>query len=174
MFFDNLIAKSFIIFFNFIDANVTATLREELLKDVTMTRSLTLFARMKESMSVSLLTQNWRMTDFWARKSSTCCCCCCYLRVSLLKVAMSLEELSLNEYMQVKSLKIWEHVIMINSTLISIRFDWIKASSSFSKQLIIITRTLSSCEVTSSIALKRLNKLIFLFLYLSCCSSKHS
>ncbi len=174
MFFDNLIAKSFVIFFNFIDANVTAALREELLKGVTMTRSLTLFARMRESMSVSLLTQNWRMTDFWARKSSTYCCCCYYLRVSLLKVAMSLEELLLNEYIQVKSLKIWECVIMINSTLISIQFDRIKASSSFSKQLIVITRTLSSCEVTSSIALRRLNKLIFLFFYLSRCSSKHS
>jgi len=58
MFFDNLIAKSFVIFFNFINANVTAALREELLKGVTMTRSLTLFARMRESMSVSLLTQN--------------------------------------------------------------------------------------------------------------------
>ena len=173
MFFDNLIAKFFVIFFNFIDANVTAALRKELLKGVMMTRLLTLFARMRESMSVSLLMQNWRMTDFWARKSSTCCCCC-YLRVSLLKVAMSLEELSSNEYMQVKSLKIWERVIMINSTLISIRFDRIKASSSFSKQLIVITRTLSSCEVTSSIALRRLNKLIFLFFYLSRCSSKHS
>jgi len=58
MFFDNLIAKSFVIFFNFIDANVIAALREELLKGVMMTRSLTLFARMRESMSVSLLMQN--------------------------------------------------------------------------------------------------------------------
>lgn len=58
MFFDNLIAKFFVIFFNFIDANVTAALRKELLKGVMMTRSLTLFARMRESMSVSLLMQN--------------------------------------------------------------------------------------------------------------------
>ncbi len=189
MFFNNLIAKSFIIFFNFIDASVIAALRKELLKDVMMTRLLTLFVRVKRSMNVSLLTQNWRMTGFWARRSSTCCCCCCCcyccyccccccccyccccccccfcccLKVSLLKVAMSLEELSLREYMQVKSSKIWKHVIMINSTLISIRSDWIKASSSFSKQLIVITRTLSLCEVTSSIALRRLNKLILLF-----------
>jgi len=61
MFFDNLIAKSFAIFFNFIDADVTAALREELLEGVTMTRSLALFARVKEPMGVSLLTQDWRM-----------------------------------------------------------------------------------------------------------------
>ncbi len=132
-----------------------------------MTRSLIFLMRMKESMSISLLTQNWRTTDFWVRRLSTCCCycycCCCYLRVSLLKVAISFKELSLRKYMQVKSSKIWEHVIMINSTLISIWFDWIKASSSFSKQLIVITKTHSSCEVTSLIALRRLNKLIFLF-----------
>jgi len=167
IFFNNLIAKSFVTFFNFIDASVTAALRKELLKDVMMTRSLTLLMRIRESMSVSLLTQNWRTTDFWARRSLTCCycyyCCCCCLKISLLKVAISLEELSLRKYMQVKSSKIWERVIMINSTLISIRFDWIKASSSFSKQLIVIIRTLSSCEVTSSIALRRLNKLILLF-----------
>ncbi len=58
MFFDNLIAKSSVIFFNFIDADVTAALREELLKGVTMTRSLALFAKVRGPMNVSLLAQN--------------------------------------------------------------------------------------------------------------------
>ena len=40
MFFNNLIAKFFVILFNFIDVSVTAALRKELLKDVMMTRSL--------------------------------------------------------------------------------------------------------------------------------------
>ncbi len=76
---------------------------------------------------------------------------------------MSLEELSSGEYMRVKSSEIWERVTMVNPTLISIRPDRIKASSSFSEQLIVITRTLPSCEATPSIALRRPDKLILLF-----------
>jgi len=56
IFFNNLIAKSFIILFNFIDANVTAALRKKLLKDVMMIRLLTLLTKVRESMSISLLT----------------------------------------------------------------------------------------------------------------------
>ncbi len=63
---------------------------------------------------------------------------------------MSLEGLSSGEYMRVKSSEIWERVAMVNPTLISIRPGRIKASSSFSGQLVVITRTLPSCEATQN------------------------
>lgn len=55
---------------------------------------------------------------------------------------MRLEGLSSGEYMQAKSWEIVGRVAMVNSALISIRPGRIRAFSSFSGQLVVITRTL--------------------------------